>query len=170
MSNLLLARVEASALYPPFRAKLEQVLADLADRGLVYVATSGERTWAEQHALYARGRTAPPLGKAHIVTKADAGFSPHNFACAADCTRHALATYDGHLQPVYKDAAYKELADAAKAAGLDAGLYWPGNFQDAPHVQLPLRQRGITWAKMREVYGAGGKVAVFAFLDTHGPW
>lgn len=169
-AHALLARVNADALYPPFRALLERILTSLAERGLIYVVTSGERTWDEQRALYAKGRTVAPIGKAHIVTKADAGYSPHNFAVAADCTRHALASYDGKLRPDYRDAAYKALADGAKELDLDPGLYWPGNFQDAPHVQLPLRQRGITWAKLREVYGTGGKVAVFTFLDEKGPW
>ncbi len=58
---------------------------DLASHeGLGLLVTQGLRTWAEQDALYAKGRTIPPIGKLFVVTKARGGQSWHNFGLAFD--------------------------------------------------------------------------------------
>ena len=41
--------------------------------------TQGLQSWKEQDALFAKGRTAAPLGHDHIVTNARGGQSYHNF-------------------------------------------------------------------------------------------
>lgn len=144
-------------------------MGNCVERGAIYVATSGVRTYAEQNALYAKGRTTAPIGKGHIVTMARGGFSPHNFACAVDLTRHKGDTYDGKLIPDYGDASYGILAEEAAKLGLDPGLYWK-SLKDAPHIQLNLRSKKITWAMMRDWYAIGGQAHVFKQLDAHGPW
>jgi peptidoglycan L-alanyl-D-glutamate endopeptidase CwlK len=161
----LLSRLDLSTLYKPFVAKLETLLERCVERGAIYVATCGERTWAEQDALYAKGRTVAPIGAGHIVTKAKGGQSPHNYAIAVDFCRHADSTFTGKLKPDYRDASYEILAEEAEKLGLDPGLRW--KFKDSPHIQLPVKQKGYTWAQLADIYRKGGKKALFAELDKH---
>lgn len=104
-----------------------------APLGLDVKCICGLRTWAEQDALYAKGRTAP--GK--IVTNAAAGHSNHNFGIAFDigifrgkeyCDEHPL---------------YNELGTLGKSLGLEWGGDW--KFCDEPHYQLrPAWAKGMT--------------------------
>lgn len=86
---------------------------------------SGTRSYMEQDALYARGRTTP--GKK--ITNAAAGFSNHNFGLAFDigvfrgkeyCDEHPL---------------YRELGTLGKSLGLEWGGDWK-SIVDEPHYQL----------------------------------
>lgn len=158
-----LGRIDTAALYPVFLERLNALLNACAARGAVYVATSGLRTYAQQDALYAQGRTKP--GK--IVTKAPGGYSPHNFACAVDFAPHVGGPYTGKLNPDYREENYVVLGEEAVKLGLDWGGNWGPGIQDTPHIQLPLKKHGITWAKLRSVYAKGGYPAVFAFLDKY---
>jgi len=86
---------------------------------------SGTRTYEEQDALYAQGRTAPGA----IVTNARGGHSNHNFGIAFDVG-------------VFEGAKYLQSSDKYRAVGVlgeDLGLEWGGNwktFVDQPHFQL----------------------------------
>lgn len=162
-----LGRVDTEALYQPFLERLNALVAACKARGATYVATSGLRTYAEQDALYARGRTTGEPG--HHVTNARGGYSPHNFAVAADFALHQGGEYDGKLDPDYQDAANTVLGEEAQKLGLEWGGAWH-SIKDTPHVQLPLQARGISWAQMREWYDAGGLPEVFRQLDQRGPW
>jgi peptidoglycan L-alanyl-D-glutamate endopeptidase CwlK len=86
---------------------------------------SGTRSYMEQDALYARGRTTP--GKK--ITNAAAGHSNHNFGIAFDvgifrgkeyCDEHPL---------------YHELGTLGKSLGLEWGGDWK-SIVDEPHYQL----------------------------------
>lgn len=56
-------------------------MAEFMDQsGISFRITQGMRTWTEQDALYAQGRTVP----GQIVTNAKGGESWHNFGCAVD--------------------------------------------------------------------------------------
>lgn len=156
----LLGRISLPVLYQPFARKIEQLSELCRQRGIEYWAISGERTWDEQAALYAQGRSVP--GK--IVTKARAGFSAHNFAIAVDFCPDKDMTRAG-LQPDWDEESYEVLAVAARELGLESGFYW--KFKDAPHVQLPLEKRGITLEKLRAAYNTGGKRGVFRLLDQY---
>lgn len=86
---------------------------------------SGLRSYAEQDALYAQGRTTP----GPIVTKARGGYSNHNFGIAFD-----IGVFEGNSylaeSPKYK---------AVGVIGMDLGLEWGGNWKtlvDQPHFQL----------------------------------
>ncbi|MFP5246637.1 MAG: M15 family metallopeptidase, partial [Thermoanaerobaculia bacterium] len=88
---------------------------------------SGTRTYAEQNALFAQGRTRP--GKK--VTNARGGQSNHNFGIAWDIGIFVDGKYLGD-SPLYKRAAQIGLAATI-------GVEWGGNwisFQDKPHYQL----------------------------------
>ena len=84
------------------------------------------RTWAEQDALYAQGRTKP----GRIVTNAQAGKSNHNWGVAFDIGIFR----DGQYNPSDLEYLYKELSNI----GNKIGLFWGGNWisiKDYPHYQ-----------------------------------
>lgn len=104
-------------------------LKDKMGPGIVVKVISGTRTYAEQDALYAKGRTAD----GSIVTKARGGESNHNFGIAWDIGIFDHGSYLGESQ-LYAVAA----KIAISAAGRD-GFEWGGNWvtmKDMPHFQL----------------------------------
>lgn len=124
----------------PVDARSEKIIATLLPevqpfaRSLVHKASangvtikilSGLRTYDEQNALYAQGRTAP----GNKVTNARGGFSNHNFGIAFDVGVFEGAKYLGD-SPKYK---------AVGVLGMELGLEWGGNWKtmvDQPHYQL----------------------------------
>ncbi len=93
--------------------------------GITIKIISGLRTYAEQNALYAQGRTAD----GHIVTNARGGYSNHNFGIAFD-----VGVFEGSKY-LPESSKYK----AVGALGVDLGLEWGGNWKtivDQPHFQL----------------------------------
>lgn len=133
-------------------------LQTLHDAGIAMAITSGTRTYAEQTALYAKGRTA---GGAK-VTNAKAGYSNHNFGIALDLTlftEGGVPTWDS---PLYKTAG---------VIGRDMGLVWGGDwrgFKDEPHFEVPRKigaQPGM--AILRTLYRTGlAKGAPMHAIDT----
>lgn len=96
-----------------------------AANGITIKIISGLRTYAEQDALYAKGRTAP----GPKVTNARGGFSNHNFGIAFDIGVFSGSSYLPE-SPKYK---------AVGVLGMDLGLEWGGNWTsivDQPHFQL----------------------------------
>jgi peptidoglycan L-alanyl-D-glutamate endopeptidase CwlK len=93
--------------------------------GITIRIISGTRTYAEQDALYAQGRTKP----GNKVTNARGGYSNHNFGIAFDIGVFEGTSYKGD-SPKYR---------AVGMLGAELGLEWGGNwktFQDQPHYQL----------------------------------
>lgn len=114
-----------STLLPQVQPMARALVQKAALGGIRIKIISGLRTYAEQDALYARGRTAP--GK--IVTKARGGYSNHNFGIAFDIGVFEGNTYLGD-SPKYK---------AVGVTGMDLGLEWGGSWKtmvDQPHFQL----------------------------------
>jgi peptidoglycan hydrolase-like protein with peptidoglycan-binding domain len=102
-------------------------LFDRAKReGLGICIVSGLRTYAEQAALYAQGRTKP--GK--IVTNAEPGESYHNFGLAFDFA----VMRNGALVWNPEHADWKGFVRLGKEAGFDWGGDWT-SFRDYPHLQ-----------------------------------
>ena len=94
---------------------------------------SGTRSYMEQDALFARGRTTP--GKK--VTNAAAGHSNHNFGLAFDIGVFRGREYCGE-HPLYN-----ELGTLGKSLGLEWGGDW--KFCDEPHYQMrPAWATGMT--------------------------
>lgn len=86
---------------------------------------SGLRSYAEQDALYAQGRTTPGVK----VTNARAGYSNHNFGIAFD-----IGVFEGSAY-LAESVKYK----AVGALGMDLGLEWGGSWKtivDQSHFQL----------------------------------
>lgn len=114
-----------ATLLPELRPLARALVQKAAATGIDIRVISGLRTYAEQDALYAQGRTAP--GK--IVTNARAGYSNHNFGIAFD-----VGVFEGN-QYLPESPKYA----AVGALGRDLGLEWGGNwstFVDQPHFQL----------------------------------
>lgn len=111
---------------PLMRSFLVAAKAIAAKSGLEVKAISGLRSYAEQDALYAKGRTAP----GSIVTKARAGYSWHNFGLAIDVGVFSAdgKTYHG------SHALYDELGPLGQSLGLEWGGRW--KFRDEPHYQF----------------------------------
>jgi len=99
----------------------------MAAYGLLVRITSGRRTYAEQDALYAQGRTAP----GPKVTNAPSGYGWHNFGACFDFT-----LFDVSGRPIWDSPHYRECAEIARSQGMDAGAFW-ATFPDEPHIQLP---------------------------------
>jgi peptidoglycan L-alanyl-D-glutamate endopeptidase CwlK len=111
----------AAEVQPLARALVQKAAA----AGITIKVISGLRTYDEQDALYAQGRTAP----GDIVTNAKGGYSNHNFGIAFDVGVFEGNKYLGE-SPKYK---------AIGALGMDLGLEWGGNWKtlvDEPHFQL----------------------------------
>lgn len=114
-----------ATLLPEVRP-LARALVQKADQnGVKIKIISSLRSYAEQDALYAQGRTKP----GRIVTRARAGYSNHNFGIAFDVGVFEGARYLG------ESVKYK----AVGALGMELGLEWGGNWKtivDEPHFQL----------------------------------
>jgi peptidoglycan L-alanyl-D-glutamate endopeptidase CwlK len=114
-----------ATLLPEVQPMARALVQKAASVGITIKIISGLRTYAEQDALYAKGRTEP----GNIVTKARGGYSNHNFGIAFD-----IGVFEGNKyldeSPKYK---------AVGALGVDLGLEWGGNWKtivDQPHFQL----------------------------------
>ena len=114
-----------ATLLPEVQPYARALVHKAAGVGIRIKVISGLRSYAEQDALYARGRTAP----GPIVTNARAGHSNHNFGIAFD-----VAVFEGSAylpeSPKYK---------AVGALGMELGLEWGGAWTtlvDEPHFQL----------------------------------
>lgn len=113
-------------LEPIVQTKARALLDAARAQGIELTVTQGLRTYAEQDALYAQGRTAP----GPKVTNAKAGHSWHNFGLAFD-----VAVMQGG-QPTWPNdqPLWNKIGELGKAQGLT----WGGDFQsfkDMPHFQ-----------------------------------
>lgn len=127
-----------NGLHPVVKQKAEQLLINANKRLGNYkmIITQGLRTFAEQNALYAQGRTKP----GNIVTNAKAGQSMHNYGLAID---FALVSPDGK-RAVWDTKAdfdrdgkadWTEVVEEAKKLGFEWGGDWR-SFKDNPHFEM----------------------------------
>jgi peptidoglycan L-alanyl-D-glutamate endopeptidase CwlK len=93
--------------------------------------TFGLRTFAEQDALYAQGRTRP----GNIVTNAKAGHSNHNYGLALDFVL-IKGGYDMKADDDHDGIAdWLEVVAIAKLFGFEWGGDWI-TFKDNPHIEM----------------------------------
>ena len=144
-------------LHPALVSVVRAMIADLAAQGTVVEVVQGLRTFAEQDALYAKGRTAPGA----IVTQARGGQSNHNFGLAVDLCPFTNDKPDWNA-PM---AVWAAIGAAAEAHGLEWGGQWK-KFLDKPHVQLP----AMTVRECARHYQAGGLDAVWATASQKIGW
>ena len=127
-----------ATLLPEVQPMARALVQKAAAAGITIKIISGLRTYAEQDALYAQGRTAPGIR----VTNAKGGHSNHNFGIAFD-----VGVFEGNKylpdSPKYK---------AVGVLGADLGLEWGGNWKtlvDQPHFQLrPMWAANLTERQM----------------------
>lgn len=108
-------------------------------------AIMGTRTYEEQDALYAIGRTLP----GRPVTNARAGQSNHNFGIAFDVGVFSMGAY----QP--ESEWYAKLGELADDAKLDWGGNWHSRLVDRPHYQWPT---DLSLRELRRIKASGGLV------------
>ena len=114
-----------ATLLPEVRPIVRSLVQKAGQSGIRIKIISGRRTYAEQDALYAQGRTKPGAK----VTNARGGYSNHNFGIAFD-----VGVFEGSKY-LPESVKYK----AVGALGMDLGLEWGGNWKsivDQPHFQL----------------------------------
>lgn len=102
-----------------------------AEAGCQYVAIGGTRTWAEQDALYERGRGKP----GPKVTNARGGSSWHNFGVAVDFGVFRGGRYLDEEEPRTARAVHAACGKLAAACGLEWGGDWE-TFKDPPHYHV----------------------------------
>ncbi len=158
MSAVLLARIDMTLLYPPFLRAVTALLDEAFQQGTSYWAVSGFRTYGEQMALWAQGRTTPGA----VVTRAKGGESAHNFGVAVDLARDGVVDRTG-LQPDYRPESYEMLGALAPKHGLVWGGSWAR--PDRPHVQMPGYVTSKQMDPLRYCYELGGLPKIFAYLD-----
>jgi peptidoglycan LD-endopeptidase CwlK len=139
-----------ASLHPSIREEITKIVqnCDIALTGKAKVRiTQGLRTFAEQDALYAQGRTKP--GK--IVTRAKGGQSIHNFGFAIDICLiidNKIASWD-----TAKDWDNDQIADWYECVKIFAkfGYEWGGNWKtskDLPHFD----KKGFNdWRKLAKL-------------------
>lgn len=114
-----------ATLEPDVQPIARALVQKAAQNGITVKIISGLRTYAEQDALYAQGRTAP----GPRITNARGGYSNHNFGIAFD-----IGVFEGNKY-LPESVKYK----AVGVLGMDLGLEWGGNWKtivDQPHYQL----------------------------------
>ncbi len=135
-------------LHPKIREEvlslLKQVDVALSGRADVRIV-QGLRSFAEQDALYAKGRTKP----GPIVTKAKAGQSYHNYGLAFDfallidgkeISWNTSKDYDGDNK-----SDWYEVIAVFEKAGYKSGK----SFGDLPHIE---KSFGLTWRQLLKKY------------------
>ncbi len=116
-----------ATLHPKVQPYARALIQKAAAKGWKFVITGGSRTYAEQDAIYAIGRTTQ-LNEAP-KTKARGGYSNHNFSLAFDVTLFSGA------KPVWNSPLYKALGALGQEIGIDWGGSWASS-KDEPHYQL----------------------------------
>lgn len=119
-----------ATLHPKVRPLAERLIFEARRNNIDAKVISGTRSFDEQAALYAQGRTAP----GPIVTAAPPGFSNHNFGLSFDCGIWKNGSY------IESGKEYQELGKLGKLLGLDWGGDWK-MFVDEPHFECK-----PTWA------------------------
>ncbi len=127
-----------ATLLPEVQPIARALIQKSSEMGINIKIISGLRTYEEQDALYAQGRTTP----GNIVTNARGGHSNHNFGIAFD-----VGVFEGNKY-LPESTKYK----AVGALGMDLGLEWGGNWKsivDQPHFQLrPMWATDLTERQM----------------------
>jgi peptidoglycan L-alanyl-D-glutamate endopeptidase CwlK len=138
---------------PELAGKVRSLAALLADENIIIRVTQGLRSWNEQQALYAQGRTTP--GK--IVTNAPPGYSWHQFGLAVD-----VAPFNLEGQPDWnaEDPNWKRIIALGESLGLVSGSTFI-SCPDDPHFQLTGSWPVSPTDEVRSVFLNAGMLAVW---------
>ena len=135
------------SMHPKVRWEVLHLFKKCFDKGLRLRVVQGYRTFAEQDALYAQGRTKP----GPIVTKAKGGLSNHNYGLSFD---FCLLKTDGSItwslsEDLNHDGNkdWMQVVEIFKANGFEWGGDW--KFTDNPHIEKTF---GIGIRKLLELH------------------
>lgn len=132
-----------ATLHPRVQPLARALVQSAAAQGITIKIIDGSRTYAEQDALYAKGRTKP----GEIVTNAKGGQSWHNFSLAFD-----VGVFSGNRY-VPESPLYQRVGVLGKALGFEWGGDWRGGLVDEPHFQF--NPAHLTIAQLRQRHDAG---------------
>ena len=138
---------KAQKIFLPFILEAKRIAATM---GYDYKAISGNRTWEEQNALYAQGRTKP----GPIVTKARGGSSNHNFKIALDFGVLKDGVYLEEKKPGEAEKGHRAVAKIISKYGIEWGGNWK-SIVDIPHFEV---STGLTMAEKRSRFLKFGSV------------
>jgi peptidoglycan L-alanyl-D-glutamate endopeptidase CwlK len=153
-----ISETRLNLVHPTLAAKIRLLNAMLGP-GTPLRVTQGLRTWEEQAALYAQGRTMP----GRIVTDAQPGYSQHNFGLAVDVVPMTDIGPDWDIDhPIWQ-----RIVTIGTGLGLVAGAQWR-TFPDWPHFQLTGALPVTPDDNMRALFKTSGLLAVWTAtgLDT----
>lgn len=127
-----------SGMDPVVKESALEVIKRAYKEGIYVQLSSGFRSFADQNALYAQGRTKP----GNIVTNAKGGYSNHNFGLAVD---YFLVSDDGNTALWTVNDKWRRVAAIGKKLGFAWGGDW-SSFRDYPHLEMT---GGLSTAQLR---------------------
>jgi peptidoglycan L-alanyl-D-glutamate endopeptidase CwlK len=153
-----ISEARLTLICPKLADKIRTLAEMLAQEGILIRVVQGLRSWNEQDALYAMGRTAP--GKS--VKNVKGGYSYHCFGMAVDCVP-SINGCELAYQPDWNRThpAWSRMIEVGKSLGLTCGALWR-TFPDAPHFQLEGRfPAGGPDNEVRQLFRDGGMESVW---------
>lgn len=138
-TNLATLLPEVQKNFREFVAEAQELA---AAKGYEYKVICGTRTYAQQAALYRKGRDLP----GPKVTNSPPGYSFHNFGLAIDMGVFRAGLYLDDDAPAKADAFHRLASVIAKKHG----LRWGGDFKsivDTPHFEFDTK---LTLAELRD--------------------
>lgn len=158
----VISEARLAAIFPALASKIRLMDSMLRAEGIEIRVVQALRTWAEQDALYAQGRTVP----GHIVTNCPGGKSYHNFGLSVDCvpsTRTPEQPYDPDWNN--KHPSWIRMETIGKSLGLECGAFWR-TFKDCPHFQMTGRfPIGEPSQELKDIFRDGGLEAVWKAVE-----
>jgi peptidoglycan L-alanyl-D-glutamate endopeptidase CwlK len=160
----------ALLLHPKIRAEV-MALINQAELKLPKTAiriVQGLRTFEEQNALYAKGRTTP----GPRVSNAKGGQSYHNYGLAIDFAllydKDGNGTYESLSWDTLKDFDLDGESDWHEVVEIfeEAGYTWGGRFtsiKDNPHLE---KNFGFNWRKLLEKYNNKDFIPVTNYVNV----
>lgn len=136
------------AVHPELAYRVRLVIDTLEFMKHQFEVVQGLRTFAEQDALFAKGRTKP----GPIVTRARGGQSNHNYGMAVDLCPFVNGKPDWNA-PL---KVWSLLGSEARNYGLEWGGDWK-KFIDKPHIEMP----GLSIAQCQALFRKGGMPLVW---------
>jgi peptidoglycan L-alanyl-D-glutamate endopeptidase CwlK len=146
-------------LYPELARRWTIIDGLLVNQGVEVRVTAGLRTWAQQDALYAQGRTAP--GK--IVTYAQGGQSWHQYGVALDF----VPMLNGIPQWNTSYPAWAITINLAKQWGLTSGADWPSPKTDIPHLQFTAPYGDTPGNDVQAIYSMQSFAGVWQAMNNY---
>lgn len=136
----------SAKLHPQIRCAVKNFINKLeSEMGIKLRVIQGLRTYAEQNALYAQGRTT----KGNVVTKAKGGQSNHNFGLAIGVAEIKNRKIDWKEQ----EKVLPKIAPIGKKWGFSWGGDWK-SIIDKPHFEMTF---GKSLSELRKAYEENGK-------------